>query len=122
VEFIDLQTEARPADEQARAAVPQLKPLGVSLIDFSDTAALVSALDLVITVDTAVAHLAGALGKHVWTLLPKSPDWRWMLDRADSPWYGTMRLFRQTIAGDWAEVVGRVKSELEELASGARGR
>jgi hypothetical protein len=112
VEFVDLQTEKRPADEQARGGVPHLKPFGALLTDFSDTAALVSALDLVITVDTAVAHLAGALGKNVWTLLPKSPDWRWMLDRADSPWYGSMRLFRQTAAGDWAEVIGRVKSLL----------
>ena len=64
--------------------------------DFSDTAAFIENLDLVITVDTAVAHLSGALGKPVWTLLPAVPDWRWMLDREDSPWYPTMKLFRQS--------------------------
>jgi hypothetical protein len=71
------------------------------LHDFSDTAALIEQLDLVISVDTAVAHLAGALGKQVWTLLPYAPDWRWLLEREDSPWYPTMRLFRQPSPGDW---------------------
>jgi tetratricopeptide (TPR) repeat protein len=81
--------------------------------DFSDTAALIENLDLVISVDTAVAHLAGALGKSVWTLLPFSPDWRWMLNREDSPWYPTMRLFRQPSVGDWFSVIERVKDELK---------
>ena len=75
--------------------------------DFADTAGLISQLDLVITVDTAVAHLAGAMGKKVWVLLPFVPDWRWLLDREDSPWYPTMRLFRQKVKGDWAEVMER---------------
>jgi hypothetical protein len=78
------------------------------LADFADTAALIQNLDLVISVDTAVAHLAGAMGKPVWVLLPFAPDWRWMLGRDDSPWYPTMRLFRQKIAGDWNDVIGRV--------------
>ncbi len=77
-----------------------------------DTAAVVAQLDLIITVDTAVAHLAGALGKRVWVLLAFNPDWRWMLEREDSPWYPTMRLFRQKQPGDWAEVFARVKSAL----------
>ena len=83
-----------------------------SIHDFSETAALIENLDLVITVDTAVAHLAGALSKPVWTLLPFSPDWRWMLDREDSPWYPTMRLFRQPSPGDWESVIGRVQESL----------
>jgi hypothetical protein len=82
------------------------------LSDFADTAALIANLDLVISVDTAVAHLAGAIGKDVWTMLPFAPDWRWMLARSDSPWYPTMRLFRQTKPGDWVGVVERVVEEL----------
>ncbi|MBO1349440.1 MAG: tetratricopeptide repeat protein [Hormoscilla sp. GUM202] len=82
------------------------------LHDFADTAAVISQLDLVISVDTSVAHLAGALGKPVWVLLPFSPDWRWFLDRSDSPWYPTMRLFRQQQPGDWSELFARVKSAL----------
>jgi tetratricopeptide (TPR) repeat protein len=87
------------------------------LTDFADTAALIAALDLVISVDTAVAHLAGALGKPVWALLNHSPDWRWLLDREDSPWYPTMRLFTQPRPGDWATVLRRVSSELRDFAS-----
>ena len=71
----------------------------------ADTAALMQQLDLVIAVDTAVVHLAGALGRPVWVMLPFSPDWRWLLDREDSPWYPTMRLFRQPSFGDWPAVV-----------------
>jgi tetratricopeptide (TPR) repeat protein len=83
--------------------------------DFSDTAALIENLDLVICVDTAVAHLAGALGKPVWTLLPFNPDWRWMLNREDSPWYPTMRLFRQLSPGDWGSVMDNVEKELWKI-------
>jgi tetratricopeptide (TPR) repeat protein len=84
--------------------------------DFSDTALLIENLDLIISVDTAVAHLAGALGRPVWTLLPFSPEWRWLLDREDSPWYPTMRLFRQTSFGDWRSVIDRVRQELLRMA------
>lgn len=80
--------------------------------DFADTAALIDQLDLVITVDTSVAHLAGALGKPVWVMLPKNYDWRWMLDRDDSPWYPTMRLFKQTTLGDWTDVTEAVRKAL----------
>jgi tetratricopeptide (TPR) repeat protein len=83
--------------------------------DFSDTAALIENLDLVISVDTAVAHLAGALGRPVWTLLPFAADWRWMLDREDSPWYPTMRLFRQSSPRDWESVIEKVRDELVKL-------
>ncbi|HEY4744740.1 MAG TPA: tetratricopeptide repeat-containing glycosyltransferase family protein, partial [Desulfuromonadaceae bacterium] len=85
------------------------------IADFADTAALIANLDLVISIDTAVAHLAGALGKPVWTLLPFVPDWRWLLERDDCPWYPTMRLFRQTSPGDWGGVVDRVMDELGRL-------
>jgi hypothetical protein len=80
--------------------------------DFERKAALVSALDLVISVDTSSAHLAGALGKPLWLLLPFAPDWRWHLERADSPWYPTARLFRQPRAGDWSAVVASVQQAL----------
>ena len=87
------------------------------LKDFSDTAGLIENLDLVITVDTSVAHLAGALGKPVWILLPFAPDWRWLLDRSDSPWYSGARLFRQPEPGKWRPVLKQTARELVELAS-----
>ena len=80
--------------------------------DFSDTASFMENLDLIISVDTAVAHLAGAMGKRVWTLLPFSPEWRWLLDRDDSPWYPTMRLFRQSSHNNWGSAIERVVKEL----------
>jgi hypothetical protein len=82
------------------------------MTDFSETAALIENLDLVISIDTSVAHLAGALGKPVWTLLPFVPDWRWMLNREDSPWYPTMRLFRQPALGDWKSVITDIADTL----------
>jgi tetratricopeptide (TPR) repeat protein len=95
------------------AAMHDLAP---DLGDFADTAAAMLLLDLMISVDTSVAHLAGTLGRPVWTLLPFTPDWRWQLDRDDSPWYPSMRLFRQESGGDWPGVVGRVQRALFELA------
>ena len=85
------------------------------LQDFADTAAVVEQLDLIITVDTSVAHLAGALGKQVWLLLCYNPDWRWLLNREDSPWYPTMRLFRQPNPGNWSAVFTRVHNTLLDL-------
>jgi len=89
-----------------------IKDLGGLLDDFYDTALVVRNMDLVISVDTAVAHLAGALGVKVWLLIPRYPDWRWQLEREDSPWYPSMRIFRQSRQGYWHDVFGRVKSEL----------
>ena len=112
IAFHSLQ-KGKPADQIF------LPPEGMKLIDyatelndFADTAALISNLDLIIAADTAVAHLAGAMGKPVWVLLPYAPDWRWQLEREDSPWYPTMRLFRQKSWGDWAEVIERVAQAL----------
>ncbi|MBF0128219.1 MAG: pilus assembly protein PilF, partial [Magnetococcales bacterium] len=114
--FISLQ---KGRGEQEALPPPPDQPLlhlGGEIRDFADTAAIVAHLDLVITIDSAVAHLAGALGKRCWILLatPKT-DWRWQLDRADSPWYPeTTRLFRQSRPGDWSEVVSRVAQEMTD--------
>lgn len=86
-----------------------------SLIDFADTAALIENLDLVITIDSAVAHLAGAMGKPVWIMLPKPADWRWLLNRDDSPWYPTARLFRQQTFNDWTPVIEQIGAELLKM-------
>lgn len=94
--------------------------LGEQFEDFTDTAAAIENLDLVISIDTSVAHLAGAMGKPVWVLLKTDADWRWLLERTDNPWYPTMRLFRQSRAGDWAAVLNRVADELARLVA-ARG-
>ena len=109
VRWLSLQL-AHPAD---RLALPSwLEDLSPWLTDFAETAAAVSCLDLVITVDTSVAHLAGGLGHPCWVMLPKAGDWRWLSDRTDSPWYPGMRLFRQSSAGDWPPVIRQVASAL----------
>ena len=101
------------AHDPARAGTEnKLADLSPLMDDFASTAALIEQLDLVITVDTAVAHLAGALGKPTWLLLSAAPDWRWMLGRADSPWYPSMRLFRQAKLGDWSEPLAQLSEEL----------
>jgi hypothetical protein len=109
---------------QLQSNTPSPSPVVAGLInltghisDFADTAALMAELDLIITVDTATAHLAGALGRPVWTLLPFVADWRWGLDREGTPWYPTMRLFRQKTAGDWEEVIERVAEALRAHAA-----
>jgi ADP-heptose:LPS heptosyltransferase len=100
---------------QTTASGTPLKDHSPMLTDFTETAALISNLDLVISVDTAVAHLAGALGKPVWLLLAFAPDWRWLLDRSDSPWYPTARLFRQQPIGDWTSVIQNICRELSSF-------
>lgn len=90
---------------------------GLELSTFEGTAALISCLDVVVTIDTSIAHLAGGMGKPVWILLPWAPDWRWLLDREDSPWYPTARLFRQTTMGDWQHPLARIKTALETLSN-----
>ena len=114
VQPVSLQKDLRPADREALQARPGLLHAGEALADFSDTAALCELMDLVVSVDTSVAHLAGALGKPVWVLLPTNPDWRWTLDRADSSWYPSARLFRQTRRGEWDEVLASVRRALAQ--------
>ncbi|MDH6262102.1 Flp pilus assembly protein TadD [Bradyrhizobium sp. BR13661] len=112
VQFVSLQKGIRDEDRAFLVERTDIIDLTEQLTDFSDTAALVSCLDLVISVDTSVVHLAGALGAPVWTMLPFNPDWRWLLHRDDSPWYRSMRLFRQPARGDWTSVVDQVRSAL----------
>ncbi len=119
--FFALQVPIRAEDRPHVEAAPQLVPLDGRIHDYFDTAGFLGQMDLVISVDTSVAHLAGALGKPVWTLIFHPGDWRWLLDRADSPWYPTMRLFRQTRAGDWQPVIARVAEELIALQGRPRG-
>ena len=113
-EFISLQKRLTEAERVCldRAGVPHPAQ---GLFDFADTGALCHLMDLVITIDTSVAHLVGALGLPVWLLLQWCPDWRWLLDRDDSPWYPTMRLFRQQTRGDWQGTLDRVQVELKSL-------
>jgi len=103
----------KDADEIDRFLVDRVHNLSDRIQDFADTANWIEQLDLVIAVDTAVVHLAGAMGKPVWVMLPFAPDWRWMLEREDTPWYPTMRLFRQQRSGDWEEVWSRIMSALK---------
>ena len=100
--------------EQSERPLP-VENLGPRLDDFVDTAAVIKNLDLVISPDTAVAHLAGALGVPVWVTVPFTPDWRWMLGRTDTPWYPTMRLFRQSAPGDWQGVFETIAAEVAGL-------
>lgn len=115
VQFFSLQKGR--GSEEVKSPVQGLGMIDLTdqIQDFSDTAALIENLDLVVSVDTVVAHLAGALGKRVWTLLPYSPDWRWLLEREDSPWYPTMHLYRQPKPGDWTAVIQRATADLEDL-------
>jgi len=115
-EYFCLQKEIRPADEEILAANPWISRLEDELHDFSDTAALCECLDLVISVCTSMAHLSGALGRPTWVLLPFNPDWRWLLDRGDSPWYPTAKLYRQQASGDWKGVFARVAADLRKIA------
>ena len=115
VVLLSLQKERSEDDAALLRRHPEIVELGPWLDDFASTASAVARLDLVIAVDTAVAHLAGALGRPTWTLLAFTPDWRWLVGREDTPWYPTMRLFRQRSPGDWGAVIDRVAAELERL-------
>lgn len=117
-EFFCLQKELRESDKKALERRDDVQFFGEELKDFSDTAALIALMDVVITVDTSVAHLAGALGKPVWILLPFAPDWRWLTERNDSPWYPTAKLFRQSAVGDWGHAIVHVAERLRESIIG----
>jgi len=112
VELVSLQKELRDVDLGTLRANPQIRHFGEQLNDFADTASLISLMDLVISSDTSVPHLAGAMGKPLWLMLSFSADWRWLLEREDSPWYPTARLFRQKRIDDWDGMVQRVTIEL----------
>jgi hypothetical protein len=112
VTFFSLQKGEPEADADRPPPGLKLIKLSDELKDFADTAAAMLNLDLILTIDTAGAHLAGALGRPTWTILPWACDWRWLTDREDSPWYPTMRLFRQPTRGDWASVIAQVADEL----------
>lgn len=117
VAFFALQKGTAVGQAEDAPGGMRLEILSPLLGDFADTAAAITALDLVVTVDTSVAHLAGALGKPVWILLPYAPDWRWLEKRNDSPWYPTARLYRQDAARSWVPVVTHVAAELAALAA-----
>ena len=115
--FVSLQKDVSAGDVELLRAHPEILDLGSSLRDFSDTAALLALLDLVISVDTSVAHLAGALGRPLWLLLAYAADWRWLTGREDCPWYPTARLYRQPQPGDWDRAVERVRQALVARAA-----
>ena len=112
--YVSLQREVRADDAPVLQGRGDILHFGEELKSYADTAALIANLDLVISVDTSVAHLAGALAKPVWVLLPFIPDWRWLLDREDSPWYATARLFRQDETRAWDGVIARVHDAMRD--------
>jgi ADP-heptose:LPS heptosyltransferase len=121
-QYVVMQKDLRTVDQETLATNPHLVNFSDDLEDFSDTAALCECLDLVISVDTSVAHLSAALGKTTWIVLPFSPDWRWLMDREDSPWYPSVKLYRQNRIGDWRGVLERVQADLHTNRSDAIGQ
>jgi hypothetical protein len=115
IKFFSLQVGQQTSELSRYGFSRTVTDLGSRFRDFGDTAGAIADLDLVITVDTAVAHLAGALARPIWVLLPYNAEWRWMLGRLDSPWYPTMRLFRQPLRGDWVGLIAQVSKELARL-------
>jgi tetratricopeptide (TPR) repeat protein len=115
--FVSIQRDVRAEDAAALAAASRVTHVGGELEEFSDTAAIIALADLVVTVDTAVAHLAGAMGRPLWVLVPFAPDWRWTLQGETTPWYPAARLFRQTAPGDWDGVIARVGAELARFTA-----
>ena len=113
-DFFVLQKDIRERDKKTLALFPNIHNFQNELDDFSDTAALIEAMDLVISIDTSAAHLAGALRKETWVLIPHNPDFRWMLDRTDSPWYPKMKLFRQKEIGEWDFVIENIVKSLQD--------
>ena len=114
-EYVSLQREVRESDQSVLDSSFQIRHFGYELEDFTDTAALCGLMDLVISVDTSVAHLSATMARPTWILLPYLPDWRWLLGRQDSPWYPSARLFRQACAGDWGSVLSELGHELAKF-------
>jgi hypothetical protein len=112
--FISIQRELRGDDAARLAALPELANIGGELATFDDTAAVLALCDLLISVDTAPAHLAAAMDRPVWVLVPFAPDWRWTLEGESTPWYPNARIFRQTSLGDWNGVIARVAAALRD--------
>ena len=116
VDFISLQKPFPDEDRAFAQTLPSFLDLSADLTDFAETGAVIKALDLVIAVDTAVVHLTGAIGSEAWVLVPEPADWRWLLERTDSPWYPTLRLFRQVRAAEWGPVLAEVAGALRARA------
>ena len=114
-EFHSLQKEVRENDQKTFFEFQLIHDHQNELNDFSDTAALIDEMDLIVSVDTSVAHLAGALGKNVWIILPYASDYRWMIDRNDTPWYPTCTLFRKSKIDDWSDIILEIKYELQNM-------
>jgi ADP-heptose:LPS heptosyltransferase len=119
-QYFCLQKDVREEDREALEASENIFSFDDDSMDFADTAALCECMDVVVSVDTSVAHLSGALGRPTWILLPHVPDWRWMLDREDTPWYPTAKLYRQRAPDDWNETFARVAADLRAAASMVR--
>jgi hypothetical protein len=113
-DWVCLQRDVRSTDAATLRQDGRVAFHAEALADFPGTAALIAQLDLVISVDTSIAHLAGSLGKPVWVMLSHNPDWRWLRERQDNPWYPGARLFRQATAGDWPGVLARLEAALAE--------
>jgi ADP-heptose:LPS heptosyltransferase len=111
-DYVCLQNQIRDADRQTLQSCSRITNVESYLKSFTDTAALLETLDLVISVDTSLAHLSGAMGKPTWVLLSFLADWRWLVDRTDCPWYPTATLYRQSVAGEWDSVLAEVKQDL----------
>jgi hypothetical protein len=120
--YFSVQKELRDGDLEILNANRQIVHLGNAISDFQDTAAIIMSLDLIISSDTSVVNLAGALGRPVWVLLPFNPDWRWLSDGQRTPWYPTARLFRQTKNGEWGPVVDEVCAQLQKFLGSTLGR
>ena len=114
-EFHCLQNEINEADRTASSLLERIQLIDLTLRDFADTAAYIESMDLVISVDTSIAHLAGAMAKNVWILMPFAPDFRWMLERSDSPWYPSVKLIRQDKSGDWSGPISSAAANLTQL-------
>jgi len=115
--FVSLQHEVREADLPTLQASANVHDAGTKFRDFADTAAVIASLDAVISVDTAVAHLAGAMAKPLWLMLPFAADFRWLRERSDSPWYPTARLYRQSAFGNWDNVVQEIRHDVAQLGT-----